>query len=75
MSQTSLASQVGPMVLTITRLSVSSLPRKGSSMATPKSNPSRKKNPIHSTAMRMNHTGVSVEWAISRMGNMNNTPQ
>ena len=60
-SHTSLPSQVGPMARTMMSRSSSSLPREGRSMATPKSNPSRKKNPIHRTAMRMNHTGVSAE--------------
>lgn len=55
-SQTSLPSQVGPIVLIITRRSLGSLPRMGYSIETPKSKPSRKKKPIHSTAMSRNHT-------------------
>src|SRR5699024_8698207 len=42
-SQTSFPSQTGPIVLTTTRRSVLSRPNTGSSMPTPKSNPSRKR--------------------------------
>ena len=42
-SQTSLPSQTGPIVLIMTRRSMSSRPRNGSSIPTPKSNPSRTK--------------------------------
>ena len=42
-SHTSLPSQTGPIVLMITRRSVSVRPRTGSSTPTPKSKPSRKK--------------------------------
>ena len=75
-NHTSLPSQVGPMVLTMRRRSLSSRPRKGSSMATPKSNPSRKKNPTHRTVMRTNQTIVRGEWAVvSRTGSMSLPPQ
>ena len=55
-SHTSLPSQTGPMVPISTRRSASSLPRKGSEIPTPKSNPSRKKYPTQSTAMRVNQS-------------------
>ena len=67
-SQTSLPSQVGPMVLTITRRSLSSRPRMGSSIATPKSKPSRKKKPTHSTAISRNQTTFSAGTAVSSSG-------
>src|SRR5512140_1470663 len=55
-SQTSLPSQVLPMLLMMARRSSSFFPRKRISMPTPKSKPSRKKNPIQRTAMRMNQS-------------------
>src|SRR5258706_289529 len=55
-NQTSLPSQCGPMALSITRRLASSRPRKGSSMPTPKSKPSRKKNPIQRTAIKTNQS-------------------
>src|ERR1019366_5214829 len=55
-SHTSLPSQTGPMVLMVTRRSMSSLPTKGISTPTPKSNPSRKKYPSQSTVMSVNHS-------------------
>ncbi len=54
-THTSLPSQTGPMVLISSRRSRSSRPRTGSSMPTPKSNPSRMKYPVQSTAMSTNH--------------------
>src|ERR1051325_5119142 len=53
-SQTSLPSQTEPIELMMARRSVSFLPRKGRSMPTPKSKPSRKKKPIHNMAIRIN---------------------
>src|SRR5215475_4525077 len=58
-SQTSLPSHSGPIVLIAALRSASSLPTALCSMPTPKSNPSRMKNPVHSTAMRMNQNGTS----------------
>src|SRR5690348_600307 len=58
-NQTSLPSHSGPIVLIAARRSASSLPTALCSMPTPKSNPSRMKNPVHSTAMRMNQNGTS----------------
>src|SRR5947209_20632154 len=53
-SQTSFASQKGPMVLIATRRSVSLLPTTMWSIPTPKSKPSSTKNPAHRTAMSTN---------------------
>ena len=53
-SHTSLPSHTGPIVLIKTRLSVSSLARNGSSVPTPKSNPSSTKYPIHRIAISAN---------------------
>src|SRR6266566_8583010 len=64
-SQTSLPSHSGPIVLIAARRSASSLPTTLCSMPTPKSNPSRMKNPVHSTAMRTNQNGTSVLMATS----------
>src|SRR5215471_10198086 len=58
-SQTSLPSHSGPIVLIAALRSASFLPTALCSMPTPKSNPSRMKNPVHSTAMRMNQNGTS----------------
>src|SRR5690606_32953316 len=58
-SHTSLPSHTGPMVLIITRRSVSSRPSTGTSIPTPKSNPSSTRYPVQSTAMRTNQTSDS----------------
>ncbi len=78
-SHTSLPSQTGPMVLRAVRRWISGSPvpkcAKGAiSMPTPKSNPSRMKNPRNSTAMTANHNSWSpngqlpslelVAWAL-----------
>ena len=55
MSHTSLPSQVGPMVLTATRRSVSFLATNEWSMPTPKSKPSSTKNPTQKKATITNH--------------------
>ena len=54
MSQTSLASQNGPIVLIATRRSVSFFPTNQCRTPTPKSKPSRTKKPHQRTAMTMN---------------------
>jgi hypothetical protein len=54
MSQTSLASQNGPIVLIATRRSVSLFPTNQCRMPTPKSKPSSTKKPHQSTAMTRN---------------------
>src|SRR5215471_7534942 len=59
-SQTSLPSHSGPIVLIAALRSASFLPTALCSMPTPKSNPSRMKNPVHSTAMRMNQNGTRL---------------
>src|SRR5215510_682558 len=59
-SQTSFPSHSGPIVLIAARRSASFLPTALCSMPTPKSNPSRMKNPVHSTAMRMNQNGTRL---------------
>src|SRR5690348_11959390 len=64
-SQTSLPSHSGPIVLIAALRSASSLPTAPCSMPTPKSNPSRMKNPVHSTAMRMNQNGTRLLMATS----------
>src|SRR6266567_3999723 len=64
-SQTSLPSHSGPIVLIAALRSASSLPTALCSMPTPKSNPSRMKKPVHNTAMRMNQNGTSVLMATS----------
>ena len=57
-SQTSLPSHSGPIVLMTARRPASSAPITPCSMPTPKSNPSRMKNPVHSTAMMMYQNGT-----------------
>jgi len=59
-SQTSLPSQSGPIVLMAALRPASSLPTTPCSMPTPKSNPSRTKNPVHRTVMTMNQNGTSL---------------
>src|SRR5450755_66943 len=59
-SQTSLPSHSGPIVLMAARRPASSLPTRPCSMPTPKSNPSRTKNPVHRTVMTMNQNGTSL---------------
>ena len=56
MSQTSLPSQNGPIVLIATRRSRSVFPTTVCNAPTPKSNPSRTKNPVQKKAMMMNQT-------------------
>jgi len=53
-SQTSLPSQIGPIVFTAMRRSTSDLPTNECSMPTPKSKPSRTKNPTQNRATMMN---------------------
>ena len=55
-SHISFPSQTGPMVLTAMRRSTSSFPTNECSIPTPKSNPSRMKNPTQKMAMMMNQT-------------------
>ena len=57
-SQTSLPSHSGPIVLMAARRPASSWPTTLCSMPTPKSNPSRMKKPVHRTAMTMNQNGM-----------------
>src|SRR6202035_5005261 len=64
-SQTSLPSHSGPIVLMAARRSMSSRPTKLCSMPTPKSKPSRTKKPVHKTAMTMNQNGIRVPIATS----------
>src|SRR5215475_3377473 len=64
-SQTSLPSHSGPIVLITARRPASSLPTGMCSMPTPKSNPSRMKKPVHKNAMRMNQNGTSALIATS----------
>src|SRR6516164_1785261 len=64
-SQTSLPSHSGPMVLIAALRSASFLPTALCSMPTPKSNPSRRKKPVHSTVMRMNQNGTRLFIATS----------
>ena len=59
-SQTSLPSHSGPIVLIAARRSASSRPTTLCSMPTPKSNPSRMKNPVHKIAMTMNQNGTKA---------------
>ena len=59
-SQTSLPSHSGPMVLMAARRPASSVPISPCSMPTPKSNPSRMKKPVHSTAMTMYQNGTRL---------------
>src|ERR1035437_9223348 len=58
-SQTSLPSHTGPTALRHMRRSVSSRLTSGLTMATPKSNPSRKKYPAHRSPMSANHVAPS----------------
>ena len=53
-SQTSFPSQTGPIVLSRTRRSVLLRAKSFMSMPTPRSNPSRKRYPVHRTAMATN---------------------
>src|ERR1039458_1694098 len=59
-SQTSLPSHSGPIVLMAARRPAPSLPTTPCSMPTPKSKPSRMKKPVHRTAMTMNQNGTSL---------------
>ena len=59
-SQTSLPSHSGPMVLMAARRSASVRPTTLCSMPAPKSNPSRMKNPVHKIAMTMNQNGTKA---------------
>src|SRR5262252_6270540 len=59
-SQTSLPSHSGPIVLIAARRPASSRPTAVCSMPTPKSNPSRTKNPVHKMVMTMNQNGTSL---------------
>ena len=61
-SQTSLPSHHGPMVLIATRRSVSVLPITRCSAPTPKSNPSSTKKPTQRTAMMTNQIVWSCMW-------------
>ncbi len=60
MSHTSLPSQTGPIALIRTRRSMSLRPRTACSMPTPKSKPSRTKNPTQKMAAMMNQRSPSV---------------
>src|ERR671911_1777650 len=53
-SHTSLPSHSGPIVLMASRRSSSLFPTMPWSIPTPKSKPSRTRNPVHNTAMAMN---------------------
>src|SRR5262249_27367365 len=57
-SQTSLPSHSGPIVLMAARRPASSAPTRSCSMPTPKSNPSRMKNPVQRMAMMVNQNGM-----------------
>ncbi len=57
-SQTSLPSHSGPMVLMAARLLGSSRPTTPCRMPTPKSKPSSTKKPIHKMVIRMNQNGI-----------------
>ena len=57
-SQTSLPSHSGPIVLIAARRPASSVPTTACSMPTPKSNPSRMKKPVHKIAMMMYQNGM-----------------
>ena len=59
-SHTSLPSQTGPMVLTMTRRSGSVRPRNECNMPTPKSKPSRTKKPTQNRTSTMNQRSPSV---------------
>jgi len=65
-SQTSLPSHSGPIVLIAARRPTSSRPTTLCSMPTPKSNPSSRKNPVHRTAMTMNQNGIRLPIVTSR---------
>ena len=62
-SHTSLPSQTGPMELTTMRRSTSFLATKECSIPTPKSNPSKMKNPTKKMAMMMNQ--MVLRWTMS----------
>src|ERR1700755_2657649 len=59
-SQTSLPSHSGPIVLMAARRPASSRPTTACSMPTPKSNPSKTKNPVHKNAMTMYQNGTRL---------------
>src|SRR5271169_177833 len=59
-SQTSLPSHSGPIVLMAARRPASSVPITPCSMPTPKSKPSRTKNPVHKIAMMMYQNGMRL---------------
>ncbi len=64
-SHTSFPSQTGPIVLMHTRRSASVLPTNECSIPTPKSKPSRTKNPTQRMAMMMNQTLLRYTMAAS----------
>src|SRR4249920_1647683 len=59
-SQTSLPSHNGPIVLMAARRPASSVPITLCSIPTPKSNPSRMKKPVHKMAMMMYQNGMRL---------------
>src|ERR1700749_3461181 len=59
-SQTSLPPHSGPIVLMAARRPASSPPTRACSMPTPKSKPSRMKNPVHKIAMTMYQNGTRL---------------
>ncbi len=61
-SHTSLPSQTGPMELTAMRCSMSFLPTNECSIPTPKSNPSRTKNPTQKMATITNQ--MLLRWTM-----------
>src|SRR5690349_23017000 len=65
-SHTSLPSHSGPIVLIAALRSASSLPTALCSMPTPKSKPSRMKNPVQKNAMTMNQNGMSLLMATPK---------
>src|SRR5262249_56494987 len=60
LSEPSLPAHSGPSVLIAARRPASSRPTAVCSMPTPKSNPSRTKNPVHKMVMTMNQNGTSL---------------
>src|SRR3954464_5218700 len=74
MSQTSLPSQSGPMVAMTARRPASSRPTTPCSMPTPKSNPSRTRNPTHSTVRTRNQKATRVIGEPSSIGNRCGAP-
>src|SRR5699024_7852559 len=63
-NHTSLASQNGPIVLIYTCFSLSVLPKKRATVPTPKSKPSKTKNPMNNIVIKINQNSLRDKSSI-----------